>query len=327
MEKAQELVDDGQRTHFFNVRNVAVDAGAFDFELRKSHHWILNSFFLRPLARPIVRLVLQRVVAALIEDTFERADKQAWDLHVRATRLARSREGTSSEGKAEWMDYVRVLMDNKAGKSRARRRLERKRRELMQRRQEREKDRQRREEEELARRSEQQERREIEGGQRTENRQTRQLRKGQTMRVTPTKHAARSSSSFRLDSQALIKSDTSGSYALSVGLAPRLLAPHKRGPSTKRTDLRDDLVQQNWKSLGQRPVEQAREGWEEAAEETDLLLPFRTAQEQVDNVRGMAKEVKRGNERIRREERQIDARQESSAPTASKGWKTDLFDL
>lgn len=178
-------MDESRRDSFFTVKNVAVDAGAFDFRLRNSHHWLVNALF-RPVARPIVRLVLQRVGAALVQSAVEQADRTAWDLHSRATRLAQQRHGwggketeSRAEVKAAWADYVRVLLDADAGKSGARLRKERKERE------ERE-----REEEEQKRQQEEEQEEQREQRQRMEREQahprTEPLKPTQTMKVSPT---------------------------------------------------------------------------------------------------------------------------------------------
>lgn len=178
-------MDESRRDSFFSVQHVAVDAGAFDFRLRNSHHWLVNALF-RPLARPIVRLVLQRVGAALVRAAVEQADRTAWDLHSRATRLAQQRHGWGSkepasreEVKAAWADYVRVLLDADAGKSGARLRKERKEREQREREEEEE-----REREEEEREEQRQQREEMERNQ--SHPRTEPLQPSQTMKVSPT---------------------------------------------------------------------------------------------------------------------------------------------
>lgn len=143
--------EENGRQSFFVVRDVRIDMGlSFDFALRQSHHWLLNAL-IRPLARPIIRLVLERVARAQVQHAFESADRALWDLYSRAKRVGKGKIGVGQ--------LIRVLIDGDAGKSQRRRARERRERE--------------------------EERREAEEGERRE----RQPEGTKTMKVTPSVRA------------------------------------------------------------------------------------------------------------------------------------------
>lgn len=130
----QEGLDDmiaDRRRRFFNVRDVTLtSAQSIHYKLRNSRHWLINAIVVAA-SRPLVRLVLRRLVSAQVTHAVEQLDELVYDYHFRAKRLA-SRSATRRADVAalpSWNDYVRVLTNAEAGKSRARVRKERKEKE------------------------------------------------------------------------------------------------------------------------------------------------------------------------------------------------------
>lgn len=110
--------------------------------------------------------------------------------------------------------------------------------------------------------------------------------------------------------------DTAGSYALSVGVAPRLLAPHKRGPPTPHTKLREDIVERNWRALGRRPVERAREAYDEVEPLAGVRKTAAAAKQAAEGVR----DVREGAQQAKQDASPGDGEDEY-------GYKSELFDL
>lgn len=141
-EELDDMVSD-RRRRFFNVRDVTLTSSqAIHYKLRNSRHWLINAIVVAA-SRPLVRLVLRRIVCAQVTHAFEQLDEKVYDYHFRAKRLVAKAAAAKGRGDAEvpgWSDYLRVLMDAEAGKSRARVRKERKEREEEEKQQEREKE-------------------------------------------------------------------------------------------------------------------------------------------------------------------------------------------
>lgn len=144
--------------------------------------------------------------------------------------------------------------------------------------------------------------------------------------------------------QSLIKTDAAGSYALSVGVAPKLLPPHKRGPTTAHTALRDDIVNKNFRALAkvssrlldsaslfrpayspslsrsQRPMDRGRQAWDEADPIAKLRDARDAAQKGVEQVRevrqGVSVAAEDGREQV-----------EASDEQSKDGWRSELFDV
>lgn len=55
----------------FEVHSISSSFPGLTFSLNNSHHWILNNVFLLPLARPVVRLVLTKVLDAQLRQLLE----------------------------------------------------------------------------------------------------------------------------------------------------------------------------------------------------------------------------------------------------------------
>jgi hypothetical protein len=233
-----DTITEGKRSHFFNVNKVDVQVDdSFDFKLRESRHWIINGI-LRMASRPLIKLVMKRIASAQIQHGYELLDAKMWDYHYRAKRLSLLR----SESNLKWIliqnqkglergdvhatiwDYISVVMDADAGKSKARIQMELKKAQ---------------QEEKEAKRKEIEEQEQV---------NSTQPQVTKTMEVKPT---------------SIIKHDADGQYSLSIGLAPRLLDPSKSGPKTSHIRLRDDLVQRNYKNLADRPKQKVLDVVEE----------------------------------------------------------------
>lgn len=299
--KGESMWDDdttteGKRIHFFNVNKVSVEVhDSFDFKLKSSRHWIINGL-LRMASKPLIKLVLKRVVSAQIQHGYEILDSKLWDYHYRAKRLSAERSNfhalwekqevvvglSRQDVHPTFWDYVAVVTDGNAGKSKARIRMEEKK---MQ---------EEKKEEEEKKKREQEEQSQI---------KTSQPKVQKTMEVKPT---------------SIIKHDEDGQYSLSIGLAPKLLDESKSGPKTKHIRLRDDLVQRNYKNLADRPKQKVLNVYEE----TDLQQTAKTSAEEVKKGVVFVKDVIQGTQATSHVVGQQDADDYDD-----QGWKSDAFSL
>jgi len=118
-----------EREHFFVVENVKVDVSqSFDFKIRNSRHWIINSL-IRTTSKPIIKLVMERVFASLVEDGLVKLDKSAYDLYSRAKYLRNHRHHHQPKKgeqllKPRFLDFLVVFFSSEKGKSEKRLRRE-----------------------------------------------------------------------------------------------------------------------------------------------------------------------------------------------------------
>lgn len=301
-----ELWDDdttmeGKRISFFDVNSVDVQVGdSFDFKLRQSRHWIINGL-LRVTSRPIIKVVLRRIISAQVQHAYELLDGKLWDLHYRAKRLALVREERSIKWEKKmqglpgmrrqdihpsFWDYFSVLVDSHAGKSKARIQMEE------------QKVRQEREEKE----------KEKEAASKKERRTT-------TEQPKPRK-------TMEVKSNSIVKHDANGQYSLSIGLAPRLLDDDQRGPPTKHIRLRDDLVERNYKNLADRPKQQVMDTFDQV----DIQGSVSTARDEVQKGVTFVQDVVQGTQATSHVVAEGNDGG-SDGPSSDEGWKSEAFDL
>lgn len=103
------------QTRFLHVNAATVSlSDSFGLKLRRSHHYIVNTLITEPILTPIMRLVLEKVGGALLEQGLHSVDERLYDVHLRATYLARrSRQAQQ----ANLQEYMRAIMDSNAGKT------------------------------------------------------------------------------------------------------------------------------------------------------------------------------------------------------------------
>jgi hypothetical protein len=103
------------QTRFLHVNAATVSlSDSFGLKLRRSHHYIVNTLITEPILTPIMRLVLEKVGGALLEQGLHTVDERLYDVHLRATYLARrSRQAQQ----ASLQEYMRAIMDSNAGKT------------------------------------------------------------------------------------------------------------------------------------------------------------------------------------------------------------------
>lgn len=210
----QEREEQSKRTTFFDVNECKVDVDeAFEFRLRNSRHWLINAV-LGASIRPMIRLLLRRIVAAQIKHAFVAGDGLAYDLYRRAklVQLKRSSHGQLDEIKPGLRDFIAVIFDDNAGKSKARLAKEREER--------------RREEEEARKKEDEESEERLE---RAADPNSEQPRKGKSMEVKRT---------------GFVMHDEDGEFSIAVGIKPSglLLKPDQRGPPTQRTRIRQALA-------------------------------------------------------------------------------------
>ncbi|PWN30903.1 hypothetical protein BDZ90DRAFT_229893 [Jaminaea rosea] len=122
----EEEDQDTRSPTFFQVNKAALKlSDSFDVRLRQSRHYILNTALLEPVGAPVARMVLESTLSGLVQHGLEVIDAKAADVYARAHRVAARR----SDSRPEWEDYVRVLMNDKAGKTAQRLQREKKERE------------------------------------------------------------------------------------------------------------------------------------------------------------------------------------------------------
>ncbi len=112
-----------ERTRFFKVQEAGLDAGnALILNLRRSRHWILNKVLLS-VARPTLRVLIERVSKGLLQHGFEKADEKVFDIYARARYLVWTRcrrQGELVDAAPGIFDYLRVAFSHTAGKTPAR---------------------------------------------------------------------------------------------------------------------------------------------------------------------------------------------------------------
>lgn len=302
--------DDGsahssRRATFFDIKDCHVNlSDSFDFRLRSSRHWLINGI-LRYTTRPLIRLLLRRVIAAQVRHVFTLADTWAWDVHSRAKRAHRWQQ-RSDEGLPGWKDYFKVLVNSTAGKSQAR--LEREQR--------------LKEEAEREKRRREQEAEEEEAEAEAEARATTdQPRVSKSMQVKPT---------------GLVMHDADGSYSIAVGLSasPGLvlkdLALEQHGPATKRTRVREaathpretlTAVQQHGEALHTAAVEALQAAGDAAA--PDHASASRQSSEAVSTARdGASQNTKAPTTTMNSTSEQV-----HDSDKTDWGWKSSAFDI
>ena len=297
-----DTTTEGKRTHFFHVSNVDVQVDdSFDFKLRESRHWIINGL-LRIASKPLIKIVMRRIISAQVQHAFEMVDARAWDAHYRAKRLSLLRDERNAKWEKQGLptlerkdihptmwDYLTVVMDASAGKSAARLRKE----EIAA-------------EEEAARKKRQEE----EAQEAQENDEERRL---QSQQPGPTK-------TMEIKPTSIIKHDVDGNYSLSIGLAPRLLDESKSGPKTRHIRLRDDLVQRNYKNLADRPKQKVLNVYDEA----DIQGTVTSVAGEVQRGADLVGDVVQGTLAT---SRVVADNDEQAADDDDDGWKSAAFDL
>ncbi|KDN52390.1 hypothetical protein K437DRAFT_293145 [Tilletiaria anomala UBC 951] len=112
--------EEEKRTRFFEVRDTALNIShSFVFNLRQSRHWILNALLLS-IARPTIKLVLERVGAAQLQHGFEKVDEKMFDIYARARYHAWERyhkKGSLADVNPGVWHFLRVLFSSTAGKT------------------------------------------------------------------------------------------------------------------------------------------------------------------------------------------------------------------
>lgn len=115
--------DEQRRRTFFQINECKVNIDdSFDFNLRNSRHWIFNKI-VRWTMRPILKVLLSRIMSAQVRHAFTKLDEKLWDTYRRAKYVHRRRQLESMRGNDSnpgWSDYLVVLVNNNAGKSKAR---------------------------------------------------------------------------------------------------------------------------------------------------------------------------------------------------------------
>lgn len=103
------------QTRFLHVNAATVSlSNSFGLKLRRSHHYIVNTLITEPILTPIMRIVLEKVGGALLEQGLQSIDERLYDVHLRALYLARrSRQAEQ----ASLQEYMRAIMDTDAGKT------------------------------------------------------------------------------------------------------------------------------------------------------------------------------------------------------------------
>ena len=288
--------EEEKRNQFFQVTNTELAVNdSLLLKLRQSRHWILNSAVLL-VARPTIKLVLQRVGKSLLQHAFEKADAKVFDVYARARYLSwssRKKRDKLVDTEPRLWDYVRVLTSKTAGKSPERIARERE-------------DAQAEEEAEAQRRR---------GDEEAISRQPKLM---PAMQVRPTVSSDSAIPVYvlliKFDPQSIIKNDPFGNYQIAIGLSEPLL-PGKSGPKTKRMETREDLVEGNWKRMGQRGVNGVRE----AVEDTDLAGIASEAANKAQRTVSSVKEAGSGTRQV--------AVEDGSPSDEASGWKSAEFDL
>jgi hypothetical protein len=297
-----DTTSQGKRTQFFHVNNVDVQVDdSFDFNLRESRHWIVNGL-LRIASRPLIKLVMRRIIAAQIQHAFEAVDTKLWDYHYRAKRLSLMRDEQSRKWEKQGLpelrrkdihptvwEYISVLMDANAGKSKARILLEEKQVKEAQLEKEKEE-------------------------------QQAQKRKEQTQENIQTQQPQKQIKSMEVRASSIIKNDVDGNYSLSVGLAPRLLDESKRGPKTKHIRLRDDLVELNYRKLADRPKEKVLN----VVDEVDLKAAAESALLEVQRGVGVVQDAIHGTQAT---SRVVGEHDQQAQDYDDAGWRSEAFTI
>ncbi|UZJ52106.1 hypothetical protein CBS101457_001426 [Exobasidium rhododendri] len=292
-----DTTSEGKRRHFFHVNKVDVQVDdSFDFKLRESRHWILNGL-LRVASKPLIKIVMRRIVSAQIQHAFESVDGKLWDYHYRAKRLALIRDEQNQKWEKQGLpelkrkdihpsvwEYVSVLVNPSAGKSKARLLLEEK--EI--------------EEAKLEKRKEEAEANEQAASTATQTKQPTEIK---SMEIKPT---------------SIIKNDVDGNYSLSIGLAPRLLDKSKSGPKTKHIRLRDDLVERNYRKLADRPKQKVLDVYQEV----DIRAAATSTLEEVQRGFSVIEDTIHGTQATSRV-----VAHEQAGKYEDDGWKSEAFTL
>lgn len=222
-EEQAEIEEKSVRTSFFDINDCQVEIDdSFDLNLRNSRHWLINTI-LRYTSRPIIKTVLRRIISAQIRHGFVLADQRAYDIHLRAKlvhhrrlcqearRAGRETLPSLSNAHAGLSDYVAVILDNEAGKSKSR--IEREK------------------EEERKRQKEEREKEEEEIRKQREESDTvkDQPKADKKMEVRPT---------------GIVYHDEDGDYSISIGVKPSgmILDERQHGPKTQRMRVREAIA-------------------------------------------------------------------------------------
>lgn len=132
--------------------------------------------------------------------------------------------------------------------------------------------------------------------------------------------------------QSIIRHDPNGSYSLAIGVKPGrgVLSADKRGPTTRHTALRDDIIEGQWKKLAERPVKGAQRTWEDTRDQAGLSNVG--VQNSIDGVRDNIAAVKQAKQEVEQtrdgliEEQQQQERAQTQEHN-DEAWKSSAFDL
>ncbi|KAG8893510.1 hypothetical protein FRC01_013547, partial [Tulasnella sp. 417] len=84
---------------YFKVLDVKVDAPGLAFTIKKSRHWIFNSFLLQPLLGPSAREAISIVLAEKIKETLEGIGRKLGEASREAVQNGQNRE-------LNWIDWA-----------------------------------------------------------------------------------------------------------------------------------------------------------------------------------------------------------------------------
>lgn len=317
-EEQAEIEETSVRTSFFDINDCQVEIDdSFDLKLRNSRHWVINTL-LRYTSRPIIKIVLRRIISAQIRNGFVLADQRAYDLHLRA-KLVRHRKlcldarrsgrqmlPSLSDAHATPSDYMAVMFDNDAGKSKSR--LEREQQEER----DRQKEQREKEEEEIRKQREATE---------EEGQISKQPKAEKQMEVRPT---------------GIVYHDEDGDYSIALGVKPSgmLLNERQHGPRTQRMRVREAIAnpKRTAEEVGQRgrfiheEAKKALQGERETskpmkAEDRDLL----------DVPRALTQNAKEGiqtaQDALAAMNGEIIVKEDLQTPNRDDGWKSSAFDI
>lgn len=317
-EEQAEIEEKSIRTSFFDINDCQIEIDdSFDLNLRNSRHWLINTF-LRYTSRPIIKTVLRRIISAQIRNGFVLADQRAYDVHLRA-KLVRHRKlcqearragqetlPSLSDAHAGVSDYVAVVLNNEAGKSKSR--IEREK------------------EEELQRQKEEREK---------EEQEIQKQREDQDEAAT-VKDQPKADKKMEIRPTGMVYHDEDGDYSIAIGVKPSgmILDERQHGPKTQRMRVREAIAnpKRTAEEVGQRgryiheEAKKALQGDRQGSqsindEDRDLLdVPravtqnaregLHTAQDAVAAITG-----------------DLTTKDELHKPDSDNGWKSPAFDL
>ncbi|PWN20876.1 hypothetical protein BCV69DRAFT_277042 [Microstroma glucosiphilum] len=284
------------QTRFLHVNAATVSlSDSFGLRLRRSHHYIVNTLITEPILTPILRLVLEKVGSVLLEQGLHNIDERLYDVHLRANYLAhRSRQAEQ----ANLQEYMRALMDKNAGKTPERLRKEKEEQQAVQQQSEREE----------------------------------QSRRLQARADVDVENQQPAKSKIEVKPMAIIVNPTED-ISISIGAYPTLLPVSAQGPETKRIQLRNAVVEDEWRELarvravdtwnevahiGGAATKTAGDARETIAAATDGVKEAQTIAAKIDHVADEREQIE--------ETRRADGEAEPDDGT-DEGWRHDGFDL